>query len=159
MPRLIKCSYVCVEQVYTVPLNVLQRYPWELPEGAYQLKIQTDSFITVRTHVRRWMQQPEPCPVNIADRGCLLQEPRFQGGNDAEVKLEADVHLQLERRLLELQCLKLQRSLEMSAGGPPYCRPGDEPHVSVGKNIDDGTTLTPGTMTVVAAAELAENRL
>lgn len=91
MPRLIKCSYVCVEQVYTVPLNVLQRYPWKLYEGANQLKIQADSFITVRTHVRRWMQQLEPYPVNLADRGCLLQEPRFQGEEDAaEVKLEAE---------------------------------------------------------------------
>lgn len=150
-----------MEQVYTVPLDALQRYPWKLPGGAYQLKMQVNSFITVRTHVRRWMQQLEPCPDNTAT-GCLLQEPRFQGGNHAEAKLEADergLELQLKRCLLELQSLEMQRALETPAGGPPYCRPGDESDVSGGKNIDDGITSSPGTTTVTAAAELAENRL
>lgn len=67
------------------------------------------------------MQQLEPCPVNT-DTGCLLQEPRFQDGNHAEAKLEADVlgiELQLERCLLELQNFKMQRALETPAGGPP----------------------------------------
>ena len=53
----------------------------------------------------------------------------------------------------------MQRALETPAGGTPYCRPGDESDVSGGKNIDDGITSSPGTTTVTAAAELAENRL
>lgn len=141
MPRLIKCSYVCVEQVYTVPLNVLQRYPWELPTGAYQLKMQADSFATVRTHVWRWMQQLEPGHVKMGDRGCLLQNPRFLGSNCTGVKSEADLQgLELQKRLLELEGTlpKLQISLERSAGGPLYSGPGSEPRVPGGKNPADG---------------------
>lgn len=50
------------------------------------------------------MQQLEPYSVNMGS-GCLLKEPRFQGGNNAEAKLEADVlgiELQLESCILEL---------------------------------------------------------
>lgn len=159
IPRLIKCSYVCVEQVYTVPLNILQRYPWELPEGAYQLKMQADSFNTVRTHITRWMHQLEPCPVKIGDRGCLLQEPRFLGGNCTQVKLEAGLQdPELQRRLLELQVtlLKLQLSLQTSAG--VLCtRPGDESHIPGGKNTDDGTILPSVPVTVMAPAEPAKD--
>lgn len=90
--------------MYTVPLDALQQYPWEVPGGAYQLKIQADSFITVRTHVRHWMQQPEPCPADL-ETNCLLQETRFQGGNNADAKLS--IELQLERCLIELQSLKI----------------------------------------------------
>lgn len=159
IPRLIKCSYVCVEQVYTVPLNVLQRYPWELPEGAYQLKMQADSFNTVRTHITRWMHQLEPCPVKIGVRGCLLQEPRFLGGSCTQVKLEAGLQdPELQRRLLELQVtlLKLQLSLQTSAG--VLCtRLGDESHIPGGKNTDDGTILPSVPVTVMAAAEPAKD--
>lgn len=147
--------------MYTVPLDALQEYPWELPGGAYQLKIQADSFITVRTHVRHWMQQLEPCPADL-ETGCLLQETRFQGANNAEAKLKADIlgiELQLERCLIKLQSLEMQRARETPAGGPSSCRPGDESDVSGGKNVDDGITSSPGTTTVMAAAELAENRL
>lgn len=148
-----------MEQVYTVPLNVLEQYPWELSEGAYQLKMQADSFITVRTHVRRWMPQFEPCPVKIGDRDGLLQDSRVPGGNCTEVKSKADRCLELERTILELQTiLKLKMSLETSAGSLLCSKPGDESHVPGGKNTDDETILPSVPMTVTAAAEPTNDR-
>lgn len=148
-----------MEQVYKVPLNALQRYLFELPEGAYQLKMQANSFITVRNHVTRWMHQLEPCPVKIGDRGCLLQEPRFLGGNCTEAKLEADLQdPELRIRFLKLQVtvLKLQLSLHTSAG--LLCTmPGDESHIPGGKNTDDGKILPSVPMTVMAPAEPAKD--
>lgn len=57
------------------------------------------------------MQPPEPCPADL-DARCLLQETRFQGGNNAEAKSKADI----ERCLKELQRLKMQMALEKFAG-------------------------------------------
>ena len=97
--------------------------------------------------------------ILIGDRGCLLQEPRFLGGDCTEVKLEAGLQdREMQRRHLELQVtlVKLQLTLQTSAG--VLCTmPGDESHIPGGKNTDDGTILPSVPMTVMAPAETAKD--
>lgn len=100
------------------------------------------------------MQQLEPCPIQIGDRGGLPRESHLPCGNCIEVNAEANLRdLKLQRTLLEMQKTLLELIISLETRGPSQSKLRDESHVLDDKNTEDGTIFPPGSMTVIACRE------